>query len=64
MKTFHLKLKKYLIRKMFVKDSKNKMKMLIRSPSGLVFFDDNGNEELLEKNFSPGNEYSFDSLES
>lgn len=49
---------------MFVKDSKNKMKMLIRSPSGLVFFDDNGNEELLEKKTSPGNEYSFDSLES
>lgn len=26
---------------MFVKDSKNEMKMLIRSLSGLVFFDDN-----------------------
>ena len=49
---------------MFVKDSKNEMKMLIRSPSGLVFFDGNGNEELLEKKSSPGNGYSFDSLES
>lgn len=40
MENISFEIKKYLIRKMFVKNSKGEMKILIESPSGLVFFDE------------------------